>query len=115
MEYIFGRSTRHSDERMILKTKGDSHSHLGGSFELEEVYPDSRITTRCEIVRRYKSDEDAEGNCYDWYTINNYERHVDLSDSERGALSSEIDELTAYCGELVEEVYEADMEFIIGE
>ena len=101
MEYIFGRSARHSDERMILKTKGDSHSHLGGSFELEEVYPDSRITTRCEIVSHY--------------TINNYERHVDLSDSERGALNSEIDELTAYCGELVEEVYEADMEFIIGE
>ena len=115
MEYIFGRSTRFDDERMILKTKGDSHSHLSGSFDLEEVYPDSRIITRCEIVRHFKSDEDVEGNCYDWYIIDKYERHVNLSDTERGELNSEIDELTECCGELVEQVYEADMEFIIGE
>lgn len=114
MEYVFGRATRHSAERMILKTRGDKHTHLAGRFELGEVYPDCVIRTICDIEDHYKAAEDEESICYDWYHITNYERKVELSETERDAYNAEIDELTSYCGDLVEQVYESDLEYVIG-
>lgn len=114
MEYVFGRAASHGVERMTLRTKGDKHTHLAGRFEFNEVYPDCVISNTCEIDEHYRSAEDGEGNCYDWYTIRNYESKVDLSETERDALNAEIDELTEYCGQVVEQVYESDLEYVIG-
>lgn len=115
MEYIFGKSTRRHKDCLTLKTKGTIHTDLEGLFEHREVYPDCVIVTSCEIVSHYHSTEDAEGNCYDWYEIDHYEQKVDLADAARDALQEEIDGLIADCGELVEQLYESDMEYIIGE
>lgn len=114
MEYIFGKSTRRRVDQLILKTKGEHHTHLAGPLELTEVYPDCTITTNCIITKHYKAAEDAEGSCYDWYTIEEYERKVDLAEIARMELEEEIDELTEYCGELVDELYETDLEYVIG-
>lgn len=75
MEYVFG--TKEGSE--ILKTKGSSHSFLSGFVEIERKYPDQTITDNFRIVKKYHSDEDAEGNCYDWYEIDNHYRAVDKS------------------------------------
>lgn len=99
----------------MLRTKGTRHSSLTGRFEHRVVHPDSLVITGCEIVDRYKSAEDAEGNCYDWYEIEKYESKVELSDMERDALNEEINGLVADCGELIEQLYESDLEYVIGE
>lgn len=73
MEYVFG--TKENIE--VLKTKGDSHTCLTGFHQLEQTYPDQTITDSFRIVRKLGSDEDAEGNCYDWYEIDHHYRVAD--------------------------------------
>ena len=115
MEYVFGKSTRRHKDILSLRTKSTRHSDLSGSFEHRAVYPDCIIEQSCRIVEKYKTAEDAEGNCYDWYEIADYESKVNLADAARDAMQEEIDSLVEDCGDLVEQLYEADMEFIIGE
>lgn len=73
MDYVFGTK----GEVEILKTKGDTHSDLTGFHQVEQSYPDQTITDNFRVVRRLNSDEDAEGNCYDWYEIDHHNRIVD--------------------------------------
>lgn len=61
----------------VLKTKGDSHSDLKGFHSIEQVYPDQTITDNFRIVEKLDSEEDVEGNCYDWYEIDHHYRVTD--------------------------------------
>lgn len=115
MEYIFGPSTRNHKDILCLKTKGEAFTHLGGDFSHTEEYSDCTITHTCHIKEHYHSAKDSEGNCYDWYEIDNYNHRINLADAERDRLNDEIDEITQYCGDLVEQVYQSDLEYVIGE
>lgn len=73
MEYVFG--TKGNVE--ILKTKGNSHTDLTGFHQVEQIYPDQTITDNFRIVTKLESQDDAEGNCYDWYEIDRHYRVTD--------------------------------------
>ena len=75
MEYTFGKDERKQSE--VLRTKGDTHINLKGFCETVQKYPDCTITDSFFVVRKYHSAEDAEGNCYDWYTIDKHNRIID--------------------------------------
>lgn len=63
----------------VLKVKGDAHTDLTGFQQVERVYPDQTITDTFRVVRKLDSQEDGEGNCYDWYEIDRHNRTVDKS------------------------------------
>lgn len=86
MEYVFG--TR--EEMEILKVKSAGHGDLSGFHQLVREYPDQTITDHFRIVRKLESQEDAEGNCYDWYEI---DRHYRVTD-KTGPLAQKIAENT---------------------
>lgn len=73
MIYVFGTK----GEVEILKTKGDAHSDLTGYHQVERTYPDQVITDSFRIVRKIDSQEDTDGNCYDWYEIDRHFRTAD--------------------------------------
>lgn len=73
MEYVFG--TQGGME--VLKTKGAAHTDLTGFHQIEQEYPDQTITDNFRVVRKLDSQEDAEGNCYDWYEIDHHYRVTD--------------------------------------
>ena len=77
MEYIFGVVERNGVTVENLKTVGDAHSHLEGFMQTVREFPDSTITDRFKVMEQYRSDEDAEGNCYDWYVISEHYRYED--------------------------------------
>lgn len=61
----------------VLKVKGGDHTDLTGFHQIEQVYPDQTITDNFRIVRKLDSQEDEEGNCYDWYEIDRHYRVAD--------------------------------------
>lgn len=73
MEYVFGST----GDIEILKTKGGSHTDLVGFRQIEQVYPDQIITDHFHVVKKFDSQKDAEGNCYDWYVIDQHYRTID--------------------------------------
>lgn len=73
MEYSYG--THGKTE--TLRTKGKAHTDLKGWHEIVREYPDQIITDRFRVVRKTGSDTDLEGNCYDWYEIDNHYRVQD--------------------------------------
>ena len=73
MEYVFGTQ----GDVEVLKTKGDTHTDLTGFHSVERAYPDQTNTDNFHIVRKLDSQEDAEGNCYDWYEIDHHYRVAD--------------------------------------
>ncbi len=75
LEYIFGTNDYSGVE--VLKTVGKEHTDLIGFQETVREYPDCTITDSFYVVQKTKSDKDAEGNCYDWYVINQHNRTVD--------------------------------------
>lgn len=79
MEYIFGYVQRNGMMVENLKTINDAHSELSGFVQVVREYPDATITDVCRIVERYRSEEDGEGNCYDWYLISDHWRNMDKS------------------------------------
>lgn len=81
MEYIFGYVQHNGVTVENLKTVGNSHSELSGFIQTVREYPDTTITDVCCITEHYRSDEDGEGNCYDWYVIDKHYRIVDKSAS----------------------------------
>lgn len=115
MEYIFGPSTYKRKDTLVLKTKGSEHTDLSGPFSISLSYSDCTIHHSCNIIDHYHTAEDSEGNCYDWYRIDNYTHRIELAEIERDKLNEEIDALTNDCGMLVDKLYESDMEYIVGE
>ena len=77
MEYVFGTAYLKTGEVKILKTKSDKHTNLTGFQSIEQVYPDQIITDNFRILYKLFSKEDIEGNCYDWYVIDNHYRLQD--------------------------------------
>lgn len=88
MEYVFGTK----EDAEILKTKGVLHSSLTGYHEVVREYPDQTITDKFRIVKKYQSSKDAEGNCYDWYIIDNHYRFTDKWTPSKAAIEGEIGE-----------------------
>lgn len=82
MEHIFGSVVKDGKKIQILKTVGESHTNLGGSFIVSREYDDATITDSCEIVEKYHSTEDIEGNCYDWYEVQNHSKKIEMSESK---------------------------------
>lgn len=76
-----------------VKTKGTAHSNLTGFVEVERQYPDQVITDRFRIIEKYRSEEDDEGNCYDWYRIEKHYRHSDRFTPQIGMTEQEITDL----------------------
>ena len=77
MEYVFGTVRRRGEDIEVLKTKGPEHTDLKGFQQLQSDYPDQIITDDFHVVRKYDSQEDVEGNCYDWYEIDHHSRYTD--------------------------------------
>lgn len=77
MEYIFGYVQHNGVTVENLKTVGGSHSSLSGFVQTVREYSDAAITDVFRISEHYQTDEDAEGNCYDWYIIADHWRNVD--------------------------------------
>lgn len=73
MEYVFGTQ----GDAEVLKTKGNTHTDMTGFHSIERTYPDQSITDNFRIVCKLDSQEDAEGNCYDWYEIDHHYRVTD--------------------------------------
>ncbi len=90
MEYIFGVAERNGVTVENLKTVGDAHSALDGYIQTVREYADSTITDRFRITEKYRSDEDAEGNCYDWYVISDHYRYVDKTEAVKTQLGAEL-------------------------
>ena len=90
MEYIFGVVERNGVTVENLKTVGDAHSALDGYIQTVREYADSTITDRFRITEKYRSDEDAEGNCYDWYVISDHYRYVDKTEAVKTQLGAEL-------------------------
>jgi hypothetical protein len=61
----------------VLQTKAPEHTDLKGWVELIlDTETDSTIDN-FRVLEKIKSDEDVEGNCYDWYRIDQHYRVVD--------------------------------------
>ena len=90
MDYIFGVVERNGVTVENLKTVGDAHSDLDGFIQTVREFPDSTITDRFRITEKYRSDEDAEGNCYDWYVISDHYRYVDKTEAVKTQLGAEL-------------------------
>lgn len=89
MEYVFGTDSYGGVE--TLRTKGSEHTDYEGFVEVVQEYSDSTITDTFHVIRKFESDEDAEGNCYDWYEIDRHNRIVDKTK----LVSARMDELIA--------------------
>lgn len=75
MEYVFGTNSYSGVE--TLRTKGSEHTNFDGFVETVQEFDDSTITDTFHVVSKTKSDDDAEGNCYDWYIIDKHNRAID--------------------------------------
>ena len=81
MKYIFGTTKKDMEN---LKTIGE-RTNYSGEIQLVTEYDDAIITDICEIVSKYYSAEDIEGNCYDWYEVKNHNRHIEYREFEETA------------------------------
>ena len=77
MQYIFG----FHENREILQTIGDTHSNLNGLQAVTVSGADCTITDSFYVQRKYKSEEDADGNCLDWYFLLWHSRTIDRAPS----------------------------------
>lgn len=92
MEYIFGQN----NDIEVLKTKGSEHSDLLGFHEIESKYPDQTITDSFRVVKKIDSQEDVEGNCYDWYEIDHHYRYTDKFTAGNEKIQAQIEAITPY-------------------
>ena len=76
MTYTFTETNRGN---IIFKTIDKIHTNLFGWQELSTKYPDSIVTDKFYIISHTKSDEDSEGNCYDWYDVKDRYRQIDTT------------------------------------
>jgi len=78
MEYVFGnRNRRNGIIEDILKTKGEEHTNFYGKMEIKREFDDAIIIDTFNVINKYQSKKDQEGNCYDWYIISNHYRYID--------------------------------------
>ena len=101
MEYVFGTQ----DAMEVLKVKGDTHTDLTGYHQIEQVYPDQTITDNFRVLRKLDSQEDSEGNCYDWYEIDGHYRLAEKSGPIAEAVAAQ-QQITAAQDDALIELYE---------
>ena len=90
MDYIFGVVECNGVTVENLKTVGQTHTNISGFTQTVREYADSTITDRFRITEKYRPDEDAEGNCYDWYVISDHYRYVDKTEAVKTQLGAEL-------------------------
>ena len=90
MDYIFGVVECNGVTVENLKTVGQAHTNLEGFTQTVREYTDSTITDRFRVVEKYRSEEDAEGNCYDWYVVSDHYRYVDKTEAVKTQLGAEL-------------------------
>ena len=73
MEYAFGNNKEYE----TLRTKGLEHTNLNGFVTVNQDNGVQSITDQFHVIEKYDSKEDVEGNCYDWYTIDQHMRMID--------------------------------------
>ena len=90
MDYIFGVVECNGVTVENLKTVGQTHTNISGFTQTVREYADSTITDRFRVVEKYRSEEDTEGNCYDWYVISDHYRYVDKTEAVKTQLGAEL-------------------------
>lgn len=112
MEYVFGTVRRNGELVESLRTKGDEHTDMIDVQSVVEKYTDRIITHNFIIVEKYRSDEDIEGNCYDWYIIRNHNRYDDMFTQQIGKTEKEITDLEIENIELAQALTDAEIAII---
>lgn len=77
MEYIFGTVRKNGWLCQRLITKGDKHSNLSGYVTVVRKYADTEISDSFKVLEHYKTTEDSQGSCYDFYLIEEHYRNED--------------------------------------
>ena len=91
MEYVFGEVTHKGKTYECVKTKGNTHTDLSGNVQLKREYSDAIIYDSFTVLEKYRSMIDEEGNCYDWYTIENHYRYDDKYTPNIGKVEKRLD------------------------
>ena len=92
MQYIYGTD----GNRQILKTVGPIHTDFSGFVVTSRESGGVSVIDKCRIVKHYKSDEDAEGTCYDWYEVTDRDHYED-----RTVVASEDEDAIAELAEMI--------------
>jgi len=95
MTYTFG----YEGTTETLKTKDIQHTNLSGSCNFRSEYPDSNISDTCFVVKKIRTAEDSEGNCYDWYEIKGHYRNIDYFTPVKDEVIPYTETKTAYIGD----------------
>lgn len=88
MEYIFGYYDNGTE---TVKTKDAVHSDLKGFQIVSRDYDDCTIVDSFYVIKKTASNEDVEGACYDWYTIDKHSRYVDKTKCVKSELEAKAD------------------------
>ncbi|MEA4922141.1 MAG: hypothetical protein VB031_02100 [Eubacteriaceae bacterium] len=91
MEYVFGRRSSGVENLLVKDMK---HGDLIGMTEIKREYGDCFITDAFSADTKYKSSEDSEGNCYDWYEISDHTRTIDFTKRLEPRVSDTEDAIT---------------------
>lgn len=104
MEYIFGTD----GNKEILKTVGHIHTDFEGYLNTSRTYEGVTIIDRCRIIKKTRSEEDAEGNKYDWYDITDHYRYEDrqVDSVSKDDTLAEILEMVASHDDTIAEILE---------
>lgn len=89
MDYIFGSATHDGVTSETLLTVGTEHTDLTGEVEVCRAFPGGDLIDHFRAVARYRSTEDGEGRCYDWYLIDHHYRYADQSAAVQSSRETE--------------------------
>lgn len=93
MDYVFGSEYLDGANIDNVKTVGSEHTDYSGTVTVVRKYTDSDITDTFKAVRKYRTEEDEEGRCYDWYEITDHYRYEDKFTPQIGKTEQEITDL----------------------
>lgn len=99
MEYIFGYEYFDGVNIDTVKTVGSNHSDLSGMITIERKYSDSNINDTFKVVRKIRTADDDDGNCYDWYEIKWRSRYIDYFTPIKDQIMPYTETKTAYIGD----------------
>ena len=100
MEFVFGTNNKIH----ILKTIGSVHTNFEGTHTVVQKFDNKTICDTFTIDKKYLSQEDIKGKCYDWYIIKDHSRYVDYFSPLKEQIMTDIsDSQNATC-ELSEEM-----------
>lgn len=112
MEYIYGTD----GDKHILKTVGPTHTNFTGFLVTSRDSGGVQIVDKCKIVSHYKSAEDEEGKCYDWYEVADRDHYEDrtVAAAEDEDAIAELAEMVGEQGEAIAELSELISKLIEG-